>query len=229
MAQQGPAGSPQYAFHQQNPGVFGSATNYSAGGTYREPWQTDLARSSAGTINNRINTGGPASFDQYKQWGGDPQEFTKVTPSPVYSPELINQATNSIWGSAMASSANQQRQNQSLRPGMGSMSPFLAELNAGIQARAGAAGQQGIIDWQQNAAQQNAANILRGQQLRLGAETNQAQANQNALQLMAGVRGQDVQRENALYGALAAFTQPLNYNYSDAGSSGMQVKYGINR
>ena len=224
-----PAGVPQFRTHQQNPGMAGSATNYTQGGSYREPWQTDLARNNAGAISGKLATAGPGSYDSYKQWGGEPQEFSKVTPSPVYSPELINQATNSIWGSAMAGAANQQRQSNSLRPGFGSMSPFLSELNAGIQARAGAAGQQGMIDWQQNAAQQNAANILKGQQLRLGAEMNQAQANQNMQQLMAGVRGQDVQNQNALYNALASFTQPLQYQISDRGSSGIQVKYGINR
>jgi hypothetical protein len=200
----------------------GSAVSNSANqqGTYYEPWQRDyLQNASSQSLARLQGTPGPGNFDAYQKWGGPEQKFSSVTPSPVYSPELIRQATNSIWGNAQAQIGNQLRDANNLRPGMGSMSPFLAELRAGIQGRGLAGAQQNILNWQQTAAQQNAGNILEGQRLRLGSETAAAQANQNRLALMQGVRAQDVQRENALLNSLGRYIQPLSYGSSYSSSS----------
>jgi hypothetical protein len=128
----------------------------------------------------------------------------------------MNQATSAIWGRAMAGAQNQWQQAQNLRPGFGSMSPFLKELQAGIFGRAGAAGQQGITDWNIQAGAANARNILEGQRMRYGVEAARGQDNVNRLGLMQGVRGQDVQRENALLASLARFIQPLHESTSSS-------------
>lgn len=154
--------------------------------------------------------------------GGAPASFPGVTPSPVWSPEMIQQRVNQMRAQNSTDAGGQLRQTSQRLSGAGfqANSPLYQELAGGIQGRALAASSSGENDLRFQAAQGNASNILKGQQLALDT-ASASSADERARRAMGlAARAQDIEgltsQQNALLQALGYYNRPLQKSKSQS-------------
>ena len=102
--------------------------------------------------------------DDYLKWASlmdkEAPQFTDIPISPIYSQQMIGEKTNDIWATQDARAAEANRQAMQTGFGIGSNSPYLADVMAGNMGRAAATGAREEGSWERAAALQNAQHEL---------------------------------------------------------------------
>lgn len=204
----------------------GSSSSQS--GDFYQPQQQAWINALYPQIQQRFQGANPQSaqnrpFSAYlEQMGGANASFPQINPTGVWSPEQIQQRVNSMRAQNSSDAGGQLRQTQQRLSGAGfqSQSPLYQELAGGIQGRALAASSQGENDLRYQAAQGNAANVLKGQELQIQSSTAAADDERKRRAMALAGRGQDLEtssaQENALLSALGYYNRPLQRSSSQS-------------
>jgi hypothetical protein len=194
-----------------------SSSSSSSGFEFLDPRQKRAFYQTLGDLQSRIGGFGNMDASAYQQFGGTPYEFTMPNLGPVWTPNVLNEAVNSIWGDVDARTATQQRNiRQGAQPGTASNSPVLQELaqNAANVGRGiGTREQQGL---QQRAQLENAQRELDQAQLLAQVQAQAALDARNRQAYGLTARGQDTGLLGALSGILAGMVDPRQRSRSNA-------------
>lgn len=242
------------------PGAKATASSSSSqSGSYFLPWQEELGQKLGNTYANALDSfvnkfnsqpGGDGASAGALPGGGDfasyfnsvagptgSGQFTNIPQNPVWTPQMLNQATNDLFSDASARSANQAREiQQGLRPGFGANSAVQAELLNANQGRNDAIAAREANSLFQRAGVENAQHGLNTAIAQSNVENLRSAHQRQLAQLASGVRGQDVQRDVALQGIAAdernallrafggfggggGFLQPLQFSQSESSTN----------
>lgn len=213
------------SMHGGVPARVSSSLSTSESGQFYDPDQKARINQLYPELYSRFLQHKPGDFNQYVPYGGTQNPYPNIPIVQAFTPQQVAKQTNTYFSDAASRTGTEQRgiEQQLGGRGFGSMSPLSLELAQAAQGRNYRTANDQATQFELGAAEKNADLALRSWLARLqGAELSNAD-DVRRRQLSALVRGQDIERENALARALAFYTSPLSKSSSTSFSADSQV------
>ncbi len=212
-----------------DPSSFSRTQSSSSSGERFEPFQ-QAGREEALTfalqqLPGAFNNDGPGSFeDNLAIVGGANTPFTNIPQNGVLTPQQIQQRVNATTAQGNMTAAGNLRRLQDRfgGRGFGSNSPLMAELQAQIQGQALAGNTSAELNFREQAARDNAENMLQSGIAQTGVEQSRSADDiarrQLALNFEQNFWDRQFNREGGLLSAITAMTDPLQFAESQESS-----------